>query len=90
MILNSYMGLEVFYKCDSPLSDPFRDLFPDNKRYTWRKNNPLQQARLDFFLLSPILQSCCSDTYVKPSFQSDHSIIIMKLKLNDNFRVFAR
>ena len=30
--------------------DPFRENFPKLKRYTWRKKNPLKQARLDYFL----------------------------------------
>lgn len=34
------------------LIDIFREHHPDIKRYTWRKRNPLKQARLDFFLVS--------------------------------------
>lgn len=26
------------------LFDPFREIFPDQQRYTWRRKNPLQQA----------------------------------------------
>ena len=32
--------------------DPFRETFPLKKCYTWRKRNPLKQARLDYFLVS--------------------------------------
>ena len=32
------------------LIDPYRQLYPDSFRYTWRKKNPFKQARLDFFL----------------------------------------
>jgi hypothetical protein len=32
------------------LTDPFRELYPDLKRYTWRKRTTLKQARLDFTL----------------------------------------
>ena len=35
---------------DQDLSDIYRDLHPDNKRYTWRRRNPVKQARLDLFL----------------------------------------
>ena len=38
-------------KEDLELCDPWRVLNPDIKRFTWRKNNPIKQARLDFFLL---------------------------------------
>ena len=34
------------------LLDPFRDLHPNIRRYTWRRKHPFQQARLDFFLIS--------------------------------------
>lgn len=37
-------------KEDYNLIDPFRELYEENIRYTWRKTNPLKQARLDFFL----------------------------------------
>ena len=63
------------------LTDPYRDFNGNKKRYTWRKSNPLQQARLDYFLLSPFMLPYCEDVVIKPSFQSDHSIVVMKLKL---------
>ena len=31
--------------------DIFRHMNPDERRYTWRKNNPVKQARLDCFLV---------------------------------------
>ena len=31
------------------LTDPFRELYPESKRCTWKKQNPLKQARLYFF-----------------------------------------
>ena len=61
----------------------FRILYPEKKRYTWRRTSPMQQARLDFFLTSPFIQPFNPDVSIQPSFQSDHSIIIMKLQLND-------
>ena len=32
------------------LLDIWRELYPEKRRYTWRRNTPLQQSRLDFFL----------------------------------------
>ena len=32
--------------------DPFREIYDDLRRFTWRKANPIKQARLDFFLVS--------------------------------------
>jgi exonuclease III len=40
--------IEIVDQCS--LVDPFRELFPDLQRYTWRKKTPFKQARLDFFL----------------------------------------
>ena len=57
------------------LIDPFREFFPDKKLFTWRKQRPLQQARLDFFLLSPPLAIYTSKSSIEHSYQSDHSII---------------
>lgn len=34
---------------ENNLFDPFRELHPSMKRFTWRRKNPLKQARLDFF-----------------------------------------
>ena len=39
---------------DRCLIDPFRQLYPDLHRYTWRKRTPFKQARLDFFLFQKI------------------------------------
>ena len=45
-------NMEVF-----DLKDPFRELYPNLRRYTWKKKTPLKQARLDFFLISNNLMS---------------------------------
>ena len=37
---------------DFSLTDVYRDLHPDTHRYTWRRKNPLKQARLDYYLAS--------------------------------------
>ena len=34
------------------LTDIWRDLNPDGRRYAWRQNKPKIQCRLDFFLIS--------------------------------------
>ena len=62
------------------LTDPYRINYPATKRFTWRRTNPLQQARLDFFLITPILLTSVTDVLIKPSFRSDHSMVILKLK----------
>ena len=44
----------------------------------------MQQARLDFFLLSEHLLSDIQDSAIKSSYRSDHSVIELKLKLEIN------
>ena len=34
------------------LVDKWRELNPQLQRFTWRRTNPVQQSRLDFFLIS--------------------------------------
>ena len=34
------------------LIESYRDVYPKLKRYTWRRKQPFQQARLDFFFVS--------------------------------------
>jgi len=36
------------------LLDIWRELYPEMRRYTWRRNTPLQQSRLDFFLIPSV------------------------------------
>ena len=61
------------------LCDAFRYHNPDLKRYSWRKKNPLKQARLDYFLISNSLIDITDSCNIKPSYRSDHSIIEMTI-----------
>ena len=65
------------------LLDPFRELHPDCRRYTWRKRTPRQQARLDFFLISQNMLSSIQKVMINSSYRSDHSPILMKIKFNE-------
>lgn len=67
------------------LFDPFRESFPTLKRYTWRRKNPLKQARLDFFLVSEETINFVKKTKIETGYKSDHSIITLTLVL-DNFQ----
>ena len=68
------------------LMDPYREFYPSTKRFSWRKNRPLQMARLDFFLISENLLSSINSCTIEPSYRSDHSIIILKC----NFTQFVK
>ena len=59
------------------LTDPFRELYPDLKRYTWRKRTTLKQARLDFLLISQSCNHQVHDVKIISSYRSDHCPIIL-------------
>ena len=69
---------------DMKLVHYFRILNPDSKCFTWRRKNPIRQARLDYFLTSENLGNIIHvDTIkVKPGYRSDHSTVILELKFN--------
>ena len=64
---------------DLGVTDIWRDLNPDMKRFTWRRNTPLQQSRLDFFLISDALVQFVDDADIQYGYRSDHSMIVLKL-----------
>ncbi|KAK6186929.1 hypothetical protein SNE40_006185 [Patella caerulea] len=63
------------------LIDVFREIYPTLKRYTWRKKNPVKQARLDYFLISQNLISKLEKITTEMSYRSDHSPVVLNLKL---------
>lgn len=65
------------------LLDVFREISPDELRYTWRKPNPFKQARLDFFLISQSLLSMIEECNILTSYRSDHSPVMLDLKFNE-------
>ena len=71
---------------DRCLIDPFRQLYPDLHRYTWRKRTPFKQARLDFFLISEDMLTNLTNCSIEPSYRSDHSIILLNLQFNPFIR----
>lgn len=66
------------------LIDICREFYPDVKRYTWRKPNPLKQARLDFILVSNSLICNVKSCDILGSYRSDHSAVMLNL----HFSVF--
>ena len=68
---------------DLSLADIYRQLYPTRQRYTWRKRNPLKQARLDFFLVTDTMADLIKTCDIKPGYRSDHSIITMDIILSN-------
>ena len=63
------------------LGDIWRILNPQLKRFTWRRRNPLQQSRLDFWLVTNSLIQCIKKCNIGISFLSDHNIIDITIQL---------
>ena len=61
------------------LRDIFRERHPEIRRYTWRRQNPFKQARLDYFLISNNLSDMISKSDIIPGYRSDHSIIELNI-----------
>ncbi|MCG7878665.1 MAG: reverse transcriptase domain-containing protein [Candidatus Thiodiazotropha endolucinida] len=71
------------FKEELNLVDPFREIYENARKYTWRKRNPVKQARLDFFLLSQALMPSVKDINIIPSYRSDHSSVVLSLEINE-------
>ena len=64
------------------LSDIYRDLHPNTQRFTWRRRNPVKQARLDLFLASSNILDIINTCEIRASYRSDHSMIELDLTIN--------
>ena len=64
------------------LKNAFRHSNPETKQYTWKRKNPLQFARLDYFLISQSLTDFISNVSINLSYRSDHSVIEINLRIN--------
>ena len=78
---------------DINLIDIWREINPELLRYTWRRTRPLQQSRLDFFLISETLIPFVKDTKIIHGYRSDHSFIAVDFEFkkedkNSNFWKF--
>jgi exonuclease III len=65
------------------LTDIWRILNPNLKRYTWRQGkstNTLRQSRLDYFLISTHMIYDLENVDILPGFRSDHSLIEINFK----------
>lgn len=74
------------YKNDHGLVDVWRVEHESVRQYTWRQRHPRKQARLDFFLVSEDLASINTSSKIVPGYKSDHSGIVISLKLNPQER----
>ena len=64
------------------LVDVYRYLYPNQKRYTWRKKNPVKQERLDYFLANTSMTDIIDKCSINPGYHSDHSILELQISIN--------
>ena len=64
------------------LIDLFRYLNPTLKRFTWRRKNPIKQARLDYFIVSDTFVDIISGCKIKPGYRTDHSMLELNITVN--------
>ena len=64
------------------LVDAYRSIHPDTQKYTWRRKNPVKQARLDYFLVSGSTTDIIEGCNILPSYRSDNSIVELDLTLH--------
>lgn len=62
------------------LTDVWRLRNPKSSRFTFRQKTPLIQSRLDFFMISNILQDTVVEAEIIPSVWSDHSAVVLGIK----------
>ena len=68
------------------LTDIWRDLNPEEKRYTWRQNKPEVHCRLDFFLVSVSIAGRVSKADILPGYKTDHSLCKIDVNYHSNKR----
>ena len=61
----------------------WRELYPEKKKYTWRRFESFVQGRLDYFLLSQELNVQVKKANISPGYCSDHALVSLELKVND-------
>ena len=68
------------------LLDIWRCLYPETKRFTWRRRKPDIHCHLDFFLTSSSLSTAITNADILPGFKTDHFLISIHLANNANPR----
>ena len=66
--------------------DVWRDQNPELKQYTWHKRTPCKMARLDYFFVSEQLCMSGVESYIKPGYRTDHSMICLSFLTNTSFK----
>ena len=76
--------MKVIEKLDA--CDIFRVRYPNLKRFTFHRKNPVIQRRLDYLFISSNIQEHVENVEILPSFMSDHCPVFLSLNLNSNLK----
>ena len=68
------------------LKDAFRYFNPDTSRFTWRRRNPIKQARLDYYIVSNPFTDLIDNCDIIPGYKSDHSICTLTIRTSKFIR----
>ena len=72
--------LEIVWEYN--LIDCWREEHIEERKFTWFKNNPIKQARLDFFLISSMLYSKVKNPDITSGYRTDQSHISLDITLD--------
>ena len=69
------------------LEDAWRYQHPAVRRYTWRRSNPKQQSRIDYFLTSiNLLTNNVTETRIDTGILSDHNFVVIDIQISNERR----
>ena len=74
--------LKIIDKLD--VCDIFRIRYPNLKRFTFHRRNPVIQRRLDYIFCSNDIQEFVDKIEILPSYLSDHSPVFISVNLNSH------
>ena len=68
---------DIIMECD--LVDIWRVRNPDSKNSAWRQKNPIIQRRLDYWLISDLLQDDVAKIDIVTAIKTDHSAVFLEI-----------
>ena len=74
------------YMQANELTDAWRAMHPDMRRYTHHKRKPVCCSRLDFYLITSSLINNVTDSSIQTSTYSDHNMITLNVQFSEEKR----
>ena len=77
-ILAKQKFMELTYKYN--LIDAWRSTYPNERKYTWLRKNPMKAGRLDMFFVSDSLVNAMKDVDITQGYRTDHNAITLSFQ----------